>query len=179
MLETLEVRALLLRGALDLNLGREATGKACPGDRVCNGAGRPDVVILEHHHIREIHAMRVGAPHEQRVPEPSPIYNGHGMSMVRTRAGPRATSEGRERRARTSGGRTRDEAGEGATREPHFSTMPKPGVVFRVPATRPAQPCSRARLIALCAALATPDARDRMLSAVRSAISKFLVGPLT
>ena len=86
MLETPEVRTLLLRGALDLNLGREATGKACPGDRVCNGAGRPDVVILEHHHIREIHAMRVGAPHEQRVPEPSPIYNGHGMSMVRTRA---------------------------------------------------------------------------------------------
>ena len=58
-------------------------------------------------------------------------------------------------------------------------TMPKPGVVFRVPATRPCQPCSRASAIAAWAAVATPEARDRMLSAVRSARSNLRVGPTT
>jgi len=65
------------------------------------------------------------------------------------------------------------------TSSEYFSTRPKPGVVFRVPATLPCQPCSLAVAIAAAAAVATPEARERMLSTVRSAISKQRTGPET
>mmetsp|Transcript_11618 Transcript_11618/g.35829 ORF Transcript_11618/g.35829 Transcript_11618/m.35829 type:complete len:246 (-) Transcript_11618:411-1148(-) len=65
------------------------------------------------------------------------------------------------------------------TSSAYFSTMRKPGVVLRVPATWPCQPAARATSTAARAAVATPDARDSAFSAVRSPKRSFRAGPDT
>mmetsp|Transcript_4327 Transcript_4327/g.9135 ORF Transcript_4327/g.9135 Transcript_4327/m.9135 type:complete len:249 (-) Transcript_4327:215-961(-) len=65
------------------------------------------------------------------------------------------------------------------TKRPYFSTTRKPGVVFLVPATRPSQPCSRALRIAAEEAVATPEQRLMVHSAVRSPRRIELTGPET
>mmetsp|Transcript_1337 Transcript_1337/g.4004 ORF Transcript_1337/g.4004 Transcript_1337/m.4004 type:complete len:241 (-) Transcript_1337:202-924(-) len=65
------------------------------------------------------------------------------------------------------------------TSRAYFSTMRKPGVVLRVPATWPAQPSASAAARAWRAADATPEARASAFKAVRSPSNKRRAGPLT
>mmetsp|Transcript_100 Transcript_100/g.392 ORF Transcript_100/g.392 Transcript_100/m.392 type:complete len:226 (-) Transcript_100:10-687(-) len=64
------------------------------------------------------------------------------------------------------------------TSSAYFSTMRKPGVVLRVPATAPRHVAGTAAR-AVLAAVATPDARASVLSAVRSPSSRSRAGPVT
>ena len=65
------------------------------------------------------------------------------------------------------------------TSSAYFSTARKPGVVLRVPATSPCHPAARASEASACACVATPEARDKMLSAVRSPNKSRFTGPRT
>lgn len=61
----------------------------------------------------------------------------------------------------------------------YFSTRRKPGVVLRVPATSPCQPCAFAIAWSWEQRVAMPDARARQLRAGRSPRRREFAGPLT
>mmetsp|Transcript_30429 Transcript_30429/g.84851 ORF Transcript_30429/g.84851 Transcript_30429/m.84851 type:complete len:260 (-) Transcript_30429:27-806(-) len=65
------------------------------------------------------------------------------------------------------------------TTSAYFSTMRKPGVVLRVPATSPCHLAAALRSASSRAAVAMPLARVTMLSAVRSASRILRTGPIT
>mmetsp|Transcript_20770 Transcript_20770/g.70386 ORF Transcript_20770/g.70386 Transcript_20770/m.70386 type:complete len:225 (-) Transcript_20770:37-711(-) len=65
------------------------------------------------------------------------------------------------------------------TKSAYFSTTRKPGVVLRVPATWPSQPCDLARVTHFRDAVATPEARESVFSAVRSPRRTLRTGPRT
>lgn len=52
---------------LDLDLEREPAGALCGGDGVPDAAPAPDVVVLEHDHGAQVHAVAVGAADQHAV----------------------------------------------------------------------------------------------------------------
>ena len=131
--------------ALNFDHRREAGSNSCFLHAGCDISMGPNMVILEHDHMAEVHPMC------RNVAKPSGRALGNGICdevlWCQLLEVERKDKERKQRKHTLSSLEWRKASGTmPPTKTAYFSTRPKPGVVFLVAAMTPCQPLSAATM---------------------------------